>query len=70
MERPSEEEVMSTAERTKAALEKLVSGKIKAAQPKNSVSTQGEWKSEGWREGRVVVVGCSPHWNACERKRS
>jgi len=35
MERPSEEEVMATAERTKAALEKLVTGKIKAAQPKN-----------------------------------
>lgn len=35
MERPSEEEVQQTAEKTKAALEKLVSGKIKAAQPKN-----------------------------------
>lgn len=33
MQRPSEEEVMSTAERTKAALEKLTNGKIKAAQP-------------------------------------
>jgi SNW domain-containing protein 1 len=42
MERPSEEEVQSTAERTKAALEKLVNGKIKAAQPKNVPNTQGE----------------------------
>ncbi|KAG8217691.1 pre-mRNA-processing protein 45 [Butyriboletus roseoflavus] len=35
MERPSEEEVQTTAERTRQALEKLVTGKIKAAQPKN-----------------------------------
>ena len=33
MERPSEDEVFKTAERTKAALEKLTNGKIKAAQP-------------------------------------
>ncbi|EFI28337.1 pre-mRNA-processing protein 45 [Coprinopsis cinerea okayama7 len=42
MERPSEEEVMETAERTKAALEKLVNGKIKAAQPKNVPESQGK----------------------------
>ncbi|GAA5892962.1 hypothetical protein JCM5296_003393 [Sporobolomyces johnsonii] len=42
MERPSEEEVQATADRTKAALEKLVSGKIKAAQPKNVPNSQGE----------------------------
>lgn len=35
MERPSDEDVQSTADRTRAALEKLVNGKIKAAQPKN-----------------------------------
>lgn len=52
MERPSELEVQSTAERTKAALEKLVSGKIKAAQPKNVVSTAGEF-----RPGRVLLSG-------------
>lgn len=32
MERPSEEEVQATAEKTRAALEKLVNGKIKATQ--------------------------------------
>ncbi|GAA5991236.1 hypothetical protein JCM11641_004029 [Rhodosporidiobolus odoratus] len=42
MERPSEEEVQATADRTKAALEKLVSGKIKAAQPKNVPNSQGD----------------------------
>lgn len=42
MERPSEEEVQSTAERTRAALEKLVNGKIKAAQPKHIPDTQGK----------------------------
>ncbi|SCV73822.1 BQ2448_6252 [Microbotryum intermedium] len=42
MERPSEEEVQATAYRTKAALEKLVQGKIKAAQPKNVPNSQGE----------------------------
>ncbi|KDE02277.1 hypothetical protein MVLG_07160 [Microbotryum lychnidis-dioicae p1A1 Lamole] len=42
MERPSEEEVQTTAERTKAALEKLVQGKIKAAQPNNVPNSQGE----------------------------
>ncbi|KAF7311366.1 Transcriptional regulator Cwf13 [Mycena kentingensis (nom. inval.)] len=35
MDRPSEEEVQATADETRAALETLVSGKIKAAQPKN-----------------------------------
>ncbi|GAA5820280.1 hypothetical protein JCM10212_000397 [Sporobolomyces blumeae] len=42
MQRPSEEEVQATADRTKLALEKLVQGKIKAAQPKNVPSTSGE----------------------------
>ncbi|KAF9013960.1 pre-mRNA-processing protein 45 [Cyathus striatus] len=42
MERPSEEEVQATAEKTRAALEKLVSGKIKAAQPKNVPDSQGK----------------------------
>lgn len=41
MERPSEEEVANTAARTQAALEKLINGKIKAAQPKN-VANKGE----------------------------
>ncbi|KAI5116068.1 hypothetical protein M0805_005581 [Coniferiporia weirii] len=42
MERPSEEEVQATAERTRLALEKLVTGKIKAAQPKNVPDAQGK----------------------------
>lgn len=42
MERPSEEEVQETAERTRQALEKLVHGKIKAAQPKNVPDSQGK----------------------------
>ncbi|THH12012.1 hypothetical protein EW145_g280 [Phellinidium pouzarii] len=42
MERPSEEEVQATAERTRQALEKLVTGKIKAAQPKNVPDAQGK----------------------------
>ena len=33
-ERPSEEQVMSTAERTRLALEKITQGKIKSSQPK------------------------------------
>lgn len=39
LERPSEDEVASTTEKTKLALEKLVSGKISAAQPKNVPNT-------------------------------
>ncbi|KAF9454630.1 pre-mRNA-processing protein 45 [Macrolepiota fuliginosa MF-IS2] len=42
MERPTDEEVQVTAEKTKAALEKLVNGKIKAAQPKNVPDGQGK----------------------------
>ncbi|GAA6019304.1 hypothetical protein JCM10207_001254 [Rhodosporidiobolus poonsookiae] len=42
MERPSEEDVQATADRTRAALEKLVQGKIKAAQPKNVPNSQGD----------------------------
>lgn len=42
MDRPSEEEVQATAERTRQALEKLVTGKIKAAQPKNVPDAVGK----------------------------
>ncbi|KAG8712375.1 mRNA splicing protein [Ceratobasidium sp. 395] len=42
MERPSEEEVQDTADRTRAALEKLVHGKIKAAQPKHVPDAGGK----------------------------
>jgi SNW domain-containing protein 1 len=42
MERPSEEEVNATADKTRLALEKLVNGKIKAAQPKNVPGSQGK----------------------------
>ncbi|KAG5354054.1 mRNA splicing protein [Termitomyces sp. Mn162] len=42
MERPSEEEIQATADKTRAALEKLVNGKIKAAQPKNVPDAQGK----------------------------
>ena len=42
MERPSEEEVQATAEKTRAALEKLVNGKIKATQWKNVPDSQGK----------------------------
>ncbi|KAJ7074109.1 pre-mRNA-processing protein 45 [Mycena amicta] len=42
MDRPSEEEVQETAEKTRAALEKLVTGKIKAAQPKNVPESGGQ----------------------------
>ena len=42
MERPSEDEVQATADRTKAALERLVQGKIKAAQPKNVEQRGGD----------------------------
>jgi SNW domain-containing protein 1 len=40
-DRPSEEDVQATADKTRAALEKLVNGKIKAAQPKNVPDSQG-----------------------------
>ncbi|KAJ3761120.1 SKIP/SNW domain-containing protein [Lentinula raphanica] len=42
MERPSEEEVQLTADKTRAALEKLTNSKIKAAQPKNVPDSQGK----------------------------
>ena len=42
MDRPSEEEVQATTEKTRAALEKLVNGKIKAAQPKHVPDSQGK----------------------------
>ncbi|KAI9311920.1 SKIP/SNW domain-containing protein [Dichotomocladium elegans] len=41
MDRPSEEVVMSVAEKTKAALEKIVNTKIAAAQPNNVVRATG-----------------------------
>ncbi|KAI7858348.1 SKIP/SNW domain-containing protein [Circinella umbellata] len=41
MDRPNEEEVMSVAEKTKAALERIVNTKIAAAQPNNVVKTSG-----------------------------
>jgi SNW domain-containing protein 1 len=42
MERPSDEDVQTTADRTRAALEKLVNTKIKAAQPKNVPESGGK----------------------------
>jgi len=42
MERPSEEDIATTTEKTRLALEKLVNGKIKAAQPKNVPLTGGK----------------------------
>lgn len=41
LERPSEAEVQSTADKTRAALEKIVQSKIRAAQPKNVPATGG-----------------------------
>jgi SNW domain-containing protein 1 len=41
MERPSAEEVQSTADRTRLALEKITNTKIKAAQPKHVPETGG-----------------------------
>ncbi|TFL07316.1 pre-mRNA-processing protein 45 [Pterulicium gracile] len=42
LDRPSEEEVQATTDKTRAALEKLVNGKIKAAQPNNVPDSQGK----------------------------
>ncbi|KIO28009.1 hypothetical protein M407DRAFT_243181 [Tulasnella calospora MUT 4182] len=67
MDRPSEDEVQKTAERTKAALEKLVNGKIKAAQPKNVPDGQGktsfirytpgqQGSSEGGLKQRIIKM--------------
>jgi SNW domain-containing protein 1 len=42
MMRPTAEEVDATTERTRLALEKLVNGKIKAAQPKNVPESGGK----------------------------
>lgn len=42
MERPSEDDVAATAERTKAALERITQGKIKSAHSKNVGSNSGE----------------------------
>lgn len=41
IERPSEEEVSETADRTRKAFEEIIHGKIKAAQPKNVPKTAG-----------------------------
>lgn len=41
MDRPGQEEVESVAEKTRMALERIVNSKIKAAKPKNVVSTSG-----------------------------
>jgi len=42
MDRPSDDQVQETTDKTRAALEKLVNGKIKAAQPKNIPDGQGK----------------------------
>ncbi|KAG6335482.1 hypothetical protein ID866_3610 [Astraeus odoratus] len=42
LDRPSEEDVQATTEKTRQALEKLVAGKIKVAQPKNVPDTTGK----------------------------
>jgi SNW domain-containing protein 1 len=42
MDRPSEEDVANTTEKTRLALEKLVSGKIKASQPKHVPDAMGK----------------------------
>ena len=42
MDRPSEEDIQSTADRTREALEKLVNGKIKSSQPKNVPDAVGK----------------------------
>lgn len=42
MERPSQEDIDATTERTRLALERLVNGKIKAAQPKNVPESGGK----------------------------
>ncbi|KAI6045613.1 SKIP/SNW domain-containing protein [Pisolithus marmoratus] len=42
LDRPSEEEVQATTEKTRQALEKLVTGKIKVAQPKNVLDGNGK----------------------------
>ncbi|WFC98172.1 mRNA splicing protein [Malassezia yamatoensis] len=41
LDRPSAEEVQQTTDRTRAALEQLVHGKIKSSQPKNVPDTRG-----------------------------
>ena len=41
LERPSTEEVQQTTDRTRAALEQIVHGKIKSSQPKNVPTTSG-----------------------------
>ncbi|KAK4700448.1 SNW domain-containing protein 1, partial [Phenoliferia sp. Uapishka_3] len=62
MERPSEEEVQSTADRTRLALDKLVSGKIKAAQPKSQVNTQANALGSGRRRIVCEVHSATRRW--------
>ena len=58
MERPSEDEVQSTTDKTRAALEKLINGKIKAAQPKNIPDAHGGHHLSVTRlANRVVQMG-------------
>ncbi len=67
LDRPSEDEVQSTAERTRAALEKLVNTKIKAAQPGNVGGQPGnstylrytpgqQGSSEGGLKQRIIKM--------------
>ena len=42
MDRPSDEDVQETTDKTRAALEKIVNGRIKAAQPKNVPDSQAK----------------------------
>ncbi|TDL24985.1 pre-mRNA-processing protein 45 [Rickenella mellea] len=59
LDRPSEEEVQETAEKTRAALEKLVNGKIKAAQPKNVPDSQGKTSFIRYTPGQQNGQGLS-----------
>ena len=59
LDRPSEDEVQATTEKTRAALEKLVNGKIKAAPNVICLHEQDNgigWKHTNWRTGRAVVT--------------
>ena len=42
LQKPDDEELRKTTDETRSALEKIVSGKIKAAHPKQSVPTRAE----------------------------
>lgn len=62
MERPSEEDVQATAERTRAALEKLVNTKIKAAQPKNVPNSQGQFSQDHGSEPVELKLTLTSFW--------